>query len=339
MIRQMSYLILIVFYPSYVTVASSCQTSARPVSRIACPRCCVCYNGCMDVGIIIVNYKTRTLLRRCLETVFANTGCTYQVCVVDNHSQDGSSEMVASEFPQVHLVANQANVGYPAANNQGLRQFGFGDGRSEPVPRYALLLNADTELPSDVLEKVVAFADEKDKIGVVGPKLVRPDGSLDLACRRSFPTPLVSFYRMSGLAKLFPHNRRFGQYNLTYMDENRTLEVDSVVGAFMLVRREAIAAAGLLDESFFMYGEDLDWAYRIKSRGWYVYYYPEVQVLHVKRASSRQNPRANVEFWRSMEIFYRKHYAAATPAVLHKLIVAVIRTQVQVTRWRMRLTG
>jgi GT2 family glycosyltransferase len=293
----------------------------------------------MDVGVIIVNYKTCALLKRCLETVFANTGCTYEVCVVDNDSQDGSPELIASEFPQVHLIANETNVGYPAANNQGLRWFGYANGRFDRAPRYALLLNADTELPSNALRRAVEFADEKPTIGVVGPKLVRPDGSLDRACRRSFPSPSVAFYRMSGLAQLFPASHRFGQYNLTYLDENKIVEVDSVVGAFMLVRREAIESVGLLDESFFMYGEDLDWAYRIKSKGWSVFYYPEVEVLHVKRASSRQNPRARVEFWRSMEVFYRKHYASQTPLVLHWLIIGTIRAQVKVMQWRMRLTA
>lgn len=291
----------------------------------------------MDVGIVIVNYKTRALLKRCLETVFANVGCAYEVCVVDNNSQDGSAELVASDFPGVHLIINETNEGYPAANNQGLRWFRYTEGRFDQAPRYALLLNADTELPPDALQRVVRFADENPSAGVVGPKLIRLDGSLDRACRRSFPTPEVSFYRMSGLARIFPQSRRFGQYNLTYLDENVTSEVDSVVGAFMLVRREAIQSAGLLDETFFMYGEDLDWAYRIKTQGWKVFYYPGVEVLHVKRASSRQNPRAQVEFWRSMEIFYRKHYASRTPRPLHWLIVSAIRAQVKVTQWRTKL--
>jgi len=200
-----------------------------------------------------------------------------------------------------------------------------------------LLLNADTELPPDALARVVAFADANRDIGVVGPKLVRPDGTLDLACRRSFPTPMVSAYHMLGLARLFPKSRIFGRYNLTYLDENEGAEVDSVVGAFMLVRREAIRDVGLLDDTFFMYGEDLDWAYRLKAAGWRVYYYPEVTVLHVKRASSRQNPRSKVEFWRSMEIFYRKHYACGTSRLLHCLIISVLRFQTSVTKWRVNM--
>ena len=292
----------------------------------------------VDVGIVIVNYNTRDLLRRCLETVLASRDVSSRVCVIDNNSTDGSAEMVLAGFPEVTVVQNADNVGYSAANNQGLRLFGYDhDGVSAEAPRYALLLNADTELPEDGLATVVAFADDRADIGVVGPKLIRPDGSLDKACRRSFPTPEVSFYHMIGLSKLLPRNPRFGRYNLSYLDENQTAEVDSVVGAFMLVRREAIRDAGLLDDGFFMYGEDLDWAFRVKQAGWRVFYYADVTVLHVKRASSRQNPRARVEFWRSMEIFYRKHYAADTPGLVHALVVAVIRLQIQLTRWRTQL--
>ena len=138
------------------------------------------------------------------------------------------------------------------------------------------------------------------------PKLVLLNGQLDLASRRSFPTPEISFYRMLGLSNLFPKSERFGRYNMTYVDENLTLEVDSVVGAFMMVRSSAATADGLLDERFFMYGEDLDWAKRIKDIGWKVVYYPEVSVLHIKRASSRQNNRARSEFYRAMLIFYYK---------------------------------
>ncbi|MGC9397671.1 MAG: glycosyltransferase family 2 protein [Anaerolineae bacterium] len=289
----------------------------------------------MDVGIVIVNYNTRALLRRCLETVFANQGVEARVCVVDNASEDGSAAMVTEAFPSVHLIANDENLGYPAANNQGLRFFGFGEGR-RGRGRYALLLNPDTELPADALTKALAFMEAHPQVGAMGPKLVRPDGSLDLACRRSFPSPEVSFYRMTGLARLFPRSRRFGRYNLTYLDPDEMTEVDAVVGAFMWVRAEAMAEVGLLDEAFFMYGEDLDWAYRIKSAGWKIYYYPEITVLHVKRAASRKSARAQVEFWRAMEIFYHKHYAAQTPFWLHYLILGAVRTKLWLTRWRVR---
>ncbi len=292
----------------------------------------------LDVGIVIVNYNTRDLLRTCLQTVYASRGqLSFEVCVVDNGSADGSADMVAAEFHQVRLIANADNHGYPAANNQGLRAFGYPDGAD--APRFALLLNPDTELPEDALTEMLAFMTARPDAGVAGPKLVRPDGSLDLACRRSFPSPAVSFYRLVGLSRLFPRSRRFGRYNLTYLDPDQTAEVDAVVGAFMLVRREAIRDAGLLDETFFMYGEDLDWCYRIKAAGWKVYYNPAVTVLHVKRASSQHSPRARVEFWRAMELFYTKHYASHTPRPLHTLILGTLRARTDLERLRQKLTA
>ncbi len=281
----------------------------------------------LDLGIVIASYNTRDLLRTCLRSVYASQGdFTFQVCVVDNASPDGSADMVAAEFSQAELIANTENVGYPSANNQGLRALGFAetpDADLQP-PRFALLLNPDTELPPDALARMLDFMAERPGAGVVGPKLVLVDGSLDVACRRSFPSPEVSLYRFTGLSRLFPRSRRFGRYNLTYLDPDQVAEVDSVVGAFMLVRGKAIAQAGLMDEQFFMYGEDLDWAYRIKAAGWKVYYNPAVTVLHVKRAASRHSSKAQVEFYRAMDIFYRKYYAAQTPRWLHTLIVGSI---------------
>lgn len=289
----------------------------------------------LDLGVVIVNYNTCGLLRTCLQTVYASRGeFTFAVCVVDNGSADGSVPMVLAEFPQAQVIANPDNRGYSAANNQGLRAFGYPDGTQ--MPRYALLLNPDTQLPPDGLEQMLAFMDCHPDAGVVGPRLVRQDGSLDLACRRSFPSPAVSLYRFSGLARLFPRSRRFGRYNLTYLDPSQLAEVDAVVGAFMLVRREAIAQVGMMDEAFFMYGEDLDWCYRIKAAGWKVYYNPAVTVLHVKRAASQHSARARVEFWRAMLLFYRKHYAAVTPWPVHVLIMAVLRARTGLERLRWR---
>jgi GT2 family glycosyltransferase len=231
--------------------------------------------------------------------------------------------MVAREFPQAHLVRNADNLGYAAANNLGLKFFGFKAQRSEirdlrsDSPRYALLLNPDTVVPPYAFARMIKLMDEHPEFGVAGPKLVRLDGTLDLACRRSFPSVEVSFWRLTKLSRIFPRSQRFGRYNMTYLDPDQPAEIDSVVGAFMLVRREAIGRVGLLDEIFWMYGEDLDWAYRIKQAGWKVYYYPQVVVQHVKRASSGQSSdgavRAKYEFDRAMWLFYCKHYQATTP--------------------------
>jgi N-acetylglucosaminyl-diphospho-decaprenol L-rhamnosyltransferase len=274
----------------------------------------------IDLGIIILNYNTRDVLRECLRSLMLARGLEFETMVVDNCSSDGSEDMVRREFPQVRLIGSPRNGGYAFGNNQGLREF---LSREKP-PRALMLLNTDTIISPDALRGLMDFLDAHPQAGVVGPKMVLRDGSLDLACRRSFPTPQVSFYRMVGLSKLFPRSPRFGRYNLTYLDENETAQVDSVVGACMLIRTEALKVAGILDESFFMYGEDLDLSLRIKSHGWQVYYYPGVQILHYKRESSKRSRRAQVEFYRAMYIFYRKHYARTTPLWLHALVLGGI---------------
>ncbi len=276
----------------------------------------------LDLAIVIVNYNVEALLRRCLQSIFDSIGdVSYAVCVVDNNSPDTSVQMVRDEFPQAHLIANTDNPGYSTANNQGIR---FINSAYDSLPRYCLLLNPDTEVMPNTLADSVKYMDRNPGVGVMGPKLMLPNGSLDMACRRSFPSPEVSFYRMLGLSTLFPKSETFGRYNLTFLDEDELAEVDSVVGAFMLVRQTAMQQVGLLDEQFWMYGEDLDWAKRIKDRGWQVIYNPHILTLHVKRASSRQSRKAQVEFYRAMLIFYYKHYRKETPAWLHWLIMAGI---------------
>ncbi len=290
-----------------------------------------------DLAIVIVNYNTSTLLRDCLHSVFASTGgLRLGVCVVDNASPDDSVARVRAEFPQVHVIVNQQNVGYPRANNQGLRSFGFVDLSDSPeeepqpgepapaenraagavLPHFALLLNPDTVVPPGALAEMIDFMATHPRAGAAGPKLVRLDGSLDKACRRSFPTPATSLYHLLKLDRLFPHSPRFARYDLSYLDPDLVTHVDGIVGAFMLVRAEAIAGAGLLDETFFMYGEDLDWAKRITDAGWEVWYNPQVTVLHIKEAASRHSYRARVEFFRAMTLFYEKHYKATTPFYL-----------------------
>ncbi|GAB4150344.1 MAG: glycosyltransferase family 2 protein [Candidatus Promineifilaceae bacterium] len=292
----------------------------------------------VDLAIVIVNYNVSALLRRCLQTVFASRGdFTYAVSVVDNASRDDSVAMVRAEFPQVRVIANAENVGYPAGNNQGLRALGIED---DQPPRYVLLLNPDTELPPDALFTMLQFMDQNTDVGIVGPRLVLPTGQLDLACRRGFPSPTVSLYRFLGLSRLFPHSRRFGRYNMTFLDEHEQADVDSVVGAFMLVRGAAVRQVGLMDERFWMYGEDLDWAKRIKDAGWRVVYNPAVTVLHVKRASSRQNrQKTQYEFYRAMPIFYYKHYRQQTPWWLHWLIIIGIGLKAGPALWPDLLAG
>ena len=284
----------------------------------------------MDLSIVILSYNTREILRDCLRAVQENiAGLQAEVFVVDSGSTDGSIEMVREQFPWVDLTVTQGFGGFAHANNLALRR---------ATGRYQLLLNSDTILSPGALPKVIAFMDEHPEAGVVGIKLLKADGSLDLACRRGFPTPLASFYRLSGLARLFPRSPRFARYNFTYLDPDRITEVDSVCGAFMMVRREAVAQVGLLDEQFYFYGEDLDWAFRFKERGWKVYYYPEVQALHYKGQTSRkQSERMIHEFYRAMEIFYRKHYAAQNSPLLRWLVLTGIKLSEGLAQLKNRL--
>jgi N-acetylglucosaminyl-diphospho-decaprenol L-rhamnosyltransferase len=279
----------------------------------------------LDLAVVILNYNTVDLLRECLRSLLASdTSLRYSVCVVDNASSDGSAAMVKAEFPEVHLIENRVNRGFSAGNNDALRWYGF-DGDASAInanaARYVLLLNPDTVVPATTLSAMVRFLDERPAVGVAGPRVRRPDGSLDRACRRSFPTPQVSFYRMVGLSKLFPKNRRLNAYNMAFYAEDAVHPVDSVVGAFMLLRREAIAQVGLLDEGFFMYGEDLDWAKRIKDGGWEIWYNGEAEITHVKEASSRQSSKSRIDFYEAMWIFYAKHYRHETNWLLDKVIL------------------
>ena len=322
----------------------------------------------LDLGLVILNWNTRDLLRECLKSVFASRGdFTFRVCVVDNASSDGSAAMVKAEFPQALVIESLVNGGYAAGNNLGLRALGFGPHPSPPAPppspgrelraqergegwraapgwgvggeatRYALLLNPDTVLPETALADMLAYMDARPQCGIAGPRLALPSGELDLACRRSFPTPEVSFYRLTGLSQLFPKSRLLGRYNLTYLSPDIETEVDSVVGAYMQVRREAIEQAGLLDENFFMYGEDLDWALRIKQAGWQTWYNPRVTVLHVKRAASRRSRKAQIAFQEAMLYFYHKHYANMTHPLVGALVVLGIRLNLAWTILRERL--
>jgi hypothetical protein len=267
----------------------------------------------MDLSIIIVNYSTCGLLRGCLHSVFASQGeLSYEVLVIDNKSPDDSVAMVRKEYPQVRLIESPINGGYAYANNLGL---------TAAAGAHLLLLNPDTLLPPQALQDMYRFVIDHPEAGVVGPKLILADGSLDLACRRSFPTLDVAFYRLVGLSRRYPQSPRFNRYNLCYLDPDQMTEVDSVVGAFMWIRREALDQAGPLDERFFAFGEDIDLCYRIKvGHGWKVYYNPQVVVTHYKSQSMRKDAlRMNIQFYRAMWLFHQKHYAGDTFFLLNWL--------------------
>jgi GT2 family glycosyltransferase len=277
----------------------------------------------MDLSIVILNYNTRDHLRACLHalqaegsTSLAGGAIDCEVVVVDNASSDGSADMVAADFPWVQLIRSPRNGGFAFGNNQALQSC---------RGRAVLILNPDTLMPHGGIAGLMDRLAAHPEAGVIGPKLLRPDGSMHLACRRSFPTPTVAFYRISGLSRLFPKSPRFGRYNLTYVDPDLPIEVDSVCGACMLVRRTVIDRVGLLDERFFMYGEDLDWCLRTRLMGWTVRYEPGIVVHHQHGASSRKRAlRTTYHFFRAMDLFYRKHYIGR----YHPIVTGAVRTAI-----------
>jgi GT2 family glycosyltransferase len=264
-----------------------------------------------DLSVLVASYNTRDLLLDCLASLERNTGALrVQTIVVDNASVDGSPEAVTARFPQVALVRNPVNEGFAKANNRAL---------AAARGRFVLLLNPDTLVPPDVLEPMVRLMEENPGVGVAGCRVDRPDGALDAACKRSFPTPWSALGRFLALDRWFP--RAFGGYRRAADDPRGRYDVDAVVGAFMLVRRETVDEVGGLDESFFMFGEDLDWCYRVKAKDWRVWYVGDRGVVHHKGASTRQDPqRMNWHFHRSMVLFHRKHLVDRYPFFVNWLV-------------------
>lgn len=271
----------------------------------------------MKLSIVIVNYNTEKLLQGCLQSVYAGAnGTPFDIWVVDNHSRDCSAEMVRSQFPGVRLVENESNLGFSRANNLAI---------SQSDSEYILLLNPDTLIIDDSIEKMVKFMDANPKVGIAGCKVLNTDRTLQLACRRSIPTPKVAFYRLTGLSRLFPKHPALAKYNLTYFSPEETHEVDAVSGAFLMIRRKAIEDIGLLDERFFMYGEELDWCLRAKRAGWSVMYHPEAEIIHYKGESTKTNSRkAALEFYRAMYLFHKKHFAKDYSAAMNVVFYAGI---------------
>lgn len=273
-----------------------------------------------DVSVVVVHHETPRELADCLTSVAkASAGLRVDVSVADNASSDFSADQVLDRIPGAKVMRNPSNVGFAKAANEALRQ---------ASGRYLLLLNPDTVVAPDTLKRMIDYMDAHRDVGCATPRLVLPDGRLDLACRRSFPTPKRSFYRLTMLSRLFPKSRRFAQYNLTYLDESQEAEIDAPCGAFMMVRAEIREQVGLLDERYFMYGEDLDWAYRIKQAGWRIMYVPITTVTHVKRASSRQRRPATIRaFYDAMRIFYGTYYEQRHSRPVSWLTYAAIKAR------------
>ncbi|HEX5166238.1 MAG TPA: glycosyltransferase family 2 protein [Thermomicrobiales bacterium] len=309
--------------------------SARSASTLAPPETSTTLDAAStplvtagDVVAIVVNYRTPALTAGAIEHLLASDlpGRRLQVVIVDNNSGDGSVATLAERFPDLGLIVSRQNLGFAGGNNlaieSALRDLPSCVDRNDT---FVLLINSDVEVEPDSIATCLAFMEAHPDTGIVGPKVVLPDGRLDLACRRGFPTPWRAFWKLTGLARRFPNNPRFTGYNMTHLDEDQLTEVDAVMGAFMLVRLAAIDAVGLLDERFFMYGEDIDWSFRIKRYGWRVYYVPGARVKHLKGATTRrQSYRMIIEFYRAMWLFHRKHYADRTFFLLNWLVAAGI---------------
>ncbi len=281
----------------------------------------------MDLSVVIVNYNVREFLEQALRSVErAATGLDVEVFVVDNNSADGSVEMVQEKFAGVTLIANDANVGFGKANNQAIRQ---------ARGKYLLILNPDTIVQENTFRRLIRFMEQHPEAGAAGCRILNPDGSFAPESRRAFPTPVVAFYRVVGLSRLFPRSRVFGRYNMTYLPEDEEAEVDALSGSCMLVRRTALRfsrdealqmaaqgidpgllpeaesgrGAGGFDEDFFMYGEDLDWCFRIQEAGWKIFYTPETEIIHYKGESTKKGELRYVRlFYGAMLHFIEKHF-------------------------------
>ena len=283
-------------------------------------------SGLVDVSIVVVSYNTAALLRTCLRSIRADVGPSREVFVVDNASTDGSAEVVRTEFPDVRLIGNATNVGFTRANNQALRL---------ARGRYLLLLNPDAELRPGSLAALVDYLDANPGVGVVGPRLYYPDGALQ-SSRRRFPTLATGFVESTVLQRWLPRLDLLARYYCDDLPSDRVCEVDWVVGACMLVRSEAAAQVGYLDERFFMYSEELDWCRRLKSAGWGVAYTPDAEVVHHESRSAEQNlARRDILFNESKVRYFAKHYGRFWGGALrcHIFLTFVAQVVEEAAKW------
>lgn len=267
----------------------------------------------MKLSIIIVNYNVKYFLEQCLYSVRkASKGIAMEVIVVDNNSVDGSVEMLKDKFQDVILIENKKNTGFSVANNQGI-EISTGE--------YVLLLNPDTVVQEDTFTKIIQFMDEHPDAGGLGVKMIDGKGNFLPESKRGLPTPMVAFFKIFGLAKLFPKSKLFGRYHLGFLNNDEIHEVDVLAGAFMLMRKTALDKVGLLDETFFMYGEDIDLSYRIQLGGFKNYYYPETSIIHYKGESTKKSSVNYVfVFYNAMIIFAKKHFSKNNAKVFSFLI-------------------
>lgn len=266
----------------------------------------------MKLSVVIVNYNVKYFLELCLYSLYrAINSLEVEVFVVDNNSVDGSVEYLKERFPQVRFISNVENVGFSRANNQAIKV---------SKGEYILLLNPDTVLSEGVLDSCIRFMDSHDLAGGVGVKMINGSGQFLPESKRGFSTPATSFFYLSGISRVFPKSKVFGKYHLNYLNDKEAHQVDVLAGAFMMIRKKTLDQCGLLDENFFMYGEDIDLSYRITKAGFQNYYLP-LPIIHYKGESTKNNSFDYVNvFYKSMLIFFRKHFA-----YYHGLVAFIIQ--------------
>lgn len=268
-----------------------------------------------DLSVIIVSWNTKHLLLDCLRSLQIHLQhINYEILVVDNASTDGSANAVASDYPTIRVIRNDVNLGFGTANNQAIRQ---------AAGRYLLLLNPDTRIIDDTLSQMVEFLDHHPEVGATGCRILDGDGRLDPRCGRREPTLLTEFFHETGLEHKFSHSPFFGQYLMTDWDHHSNREVEVLSGACFMVRRSAVDEVGLLDEAFFMYGEDIDWCTRLLAAGWRVYFYAQGAIVHLGDASANQvRQEMNLEKLRSRYYYFEKHRGALY-AYAYRLLLVV----------------
>lgn len=294
-----------------------------------------------DVSIIIVNYNVEYFLDQCIASIYKSNGnLSIELIVVDNNSRDGSIEMLATNYPEVHVIANKENLGFSRANNQGI---------AESNGKYILLLNPDTVIGEDTLTSCYRHMETFTEYGALGIRMINGKGEYLPESKRGLPTPWVAFYKLSGLSKFFPRSKRFNRYHAGHIKETETADIEILSGAFMFLRKETLIKTGNLDETFFMYGEDIDLSYRILLAGYHNCYFGENQIIHYKGESTKKSSINYVfVFYRAMVIFAKKHfgrknagsfsfiinvgiYLRATAAILARIVKSAVLPIVDLT--------
>lgn len=298
----------------------------------------------LKLSIIIVNFNTYKFSKKCLDSIYQGDLAkdSFEIIVVDNASNDNSSDLISKHCPSVKLVRNKRNVGFAAANNQAIKKT-KGD--------FILFLNPDTVVNHNTLGKMVEFMERNPRVGVATCKVVLSSRKLDDACHRGFPTPWNALCQFSGMAKIFPKSQLFNGYHLGYKDMDKIHEIDSCSGAFMLVRKSIGESVGWLDEDYFWYGEDLDFCFRMKRAGWKIMYVPHVEITHYRGVSSgikkhsKDISSADIKTqilatrarFEVMRIFYKKHYQDKYPSWLTWLVLGGIKIKEKLTMLRYKL--